>query len=141
MNKTTVGNKKVITSDVYFAGQVTSDEETAVSAQNQNEGLRSRVASYVTKDGTSLIDDLNESIPSNMYNRSRATLNDRNRTTYLTENYGLILNRRKKNENMSSTNMHRVNSTYASSSKARANTAIKSNQAGQRLTFYPQNTN
>ena len=31
LNKT-VGNKKVVTSDVYFAGMVTSDEETAVSA-------------------------------------------------------------------------------------------------------------
>ena len=59
---------------------MTSDEETAVSAQ------QSRVASCAVKDGTSLIDDLNESIPSNMYNRSRATMHDRNRTIHLTEN-------------------------------------------------------
>ena len=71
----TKATKNVISSDMYFIGQIPSDEETAMSSQKIDRNRR-KMNTSLTRDQFSLRDELNESIPSNVYNGKSGTLGD-----------------------------------------------------------------
>ena len=83
----------MILSDLYFHGQ--ASEEDAASAQF--EANRRKMVTSLTHGSAPSRDDLNQSIPSDIYTRSKAALpiHDFSRAEVLVDNYGLESDRKR----------------------------------------------